>query len=482
MRWIHGHLAPLRLIRSAVLLSLGLSGCASFTADGGMTPVSAEVSSAIAKDAVKIAAPEQAAEARRRVEAYLKKAIDADAAVQIALLNNRGLQADYNTLGIAEADYVAAGSLPNPTFAIDKLASGATLEIERKIAGDLLRLVTLPARTEIARTQFEAARRRAIEATFRTAAETRRAWYRAVAARTVVGSLEQALASANIIAELSAKLGETGGATKLAQARALAFQAEVTGELAQARLKATSERETLTRMLGLWGADIEYRIPAQLPRTPKIRALPDAEAEAIARRTDLAAMRLDLDAMAKELGLTQATRFVSLIDVSYRGTYDRSNAGGVFETSFKHGVGLDVQIPIFDLGEPETRKARETYMQAANRLMERAVNARSEVRAAYAAYRANHDIARLYEGKILPLRKTVSEQMLLNYNGMLVDVMELLTTTREGVQSNVAAINARRDAFLAAVDLEAAIIGGGAQSTNPASEGNAAVAATPGGH
>lgn len=473
---------PLGLLGSTLLVSFGLAGCASFTADGGMAPVVADVSAAIGKDAVKIATPEQADAARARVATYLKKPLDADAAVQIALLNNRGLQADYNTLGIAEADYVAAGSLPNPTLAIDKLASGSTLEIERKIAGDLIRLATLPARTDIARTQFEAARRRAIEATFRTAAETRRAWYRAVAARSMVGSLEQALASANVIAELSAKLGETGGTTKLAQARALAFQAEVAGELAQARLKVVSEREALTRSLGLWGADIDFRIPAALPRTPKVRALPEAEAEAIARRVDLAAMRLDLEALAKELGLAQATRFVSLVDVSYRGTYDRSNAGGVFESSFKHGVGLDIQIPIFDLGEPETRKARETYMQAANRLLERAVNARSEVRAAYAAYRANHDVARLYESKILPLRKTVSEQVLLNYNGMLVDVMDLLTTAREGAQSKVAAVNARRDAFLAAVDLEAAIIGGGSSSSNPAPDGAAAYAAAPGGH
>ena len=464
---------PLGLLGSTLLVSFGLAGCASFTADGGMAPVVADVSAAIGKDAVKIATPEQADAARARVATYLKKPLDADAAVQIALLNNRGLQADYNTLGIAEADYVAAGSLPNPTLAIDKLASGSTLEIERKIAGDLIRLATLPARTDIARTQFEAARRRAIEATFRTAAETRRAWYRAVAARSMVGSLEQALASANVIAELS---------TKLAQARALAFQAEVAGELAQARLKVVSEREALTRSLGLWGADIDFRIPAALPRTPKVRALPEAEAEAIARRVDLAAMRLDLEALAKELGLAQATRFVSLVDVSYRGTYDRSNAGGVFESSFKHGVGLDIQIPIFDLGEPETRKARETYMQAANRLLERAVNARSEVRAAYAAYRANHDVARLYESKILPLRKTVSEQVLLNYNGMLVDVMDLLTTAREGAQSKVAAVNARRDAFLAAVDLEAAIIGGGSSSSNPAPDGAAAYAAAPGGH
>lgn len=460
----------------------GLAGCASFSEDGGMSTVSDEVSRAIAKDAVKIASPEEAAAARRRVSGYLARPIDVDAAVQIALFNNRGLQADYNALGIAEADRVAASTLPNPTIGIDRLATGSAVEIERKLAIDLLALATLPARSEIARTRFEAARRKAIEATFRTAGEARRAWYRAVAAQNTVSFLEQTQAVANGIAELTTKLGETGAATKIQQARAIAFQAEVAGELAQARLGAASDREALTRAMGLWGVDLGYHLPGTLPKLPKVQKLANAEAEAIDRRVDLAAMRLELEALAKSLGLVEATRVVSLVDVSFRGTYDRSTAGGVTETSFKRGAGLDLQIPIFDLGEPETRRARETYMQAANLLLAKAVDIRSEVRAAYAAYRTRHDVALLYQTKIVPLRKTINEQALLNYNGMLIDVVELLTIAREGVQSNVAAINSKRDFYIAAADFEAAIIGGTSGPASPGAEPPAGAASAPAGH
>lgn len=101
-------------------------------------------------------------------------------------------------------------------------------------------------------------------------------------------------------------------------------------------------------------------------------------------------------------------------------------------------------------------------MQAVNRLMEKAVNVRSEARGAYVTYRASYDIARQYQAKILPLRKTINEQALLEYNGMLMDVFELLTTERESIDSNVAAIAAQRDFFLADVDFQTAIIGGGA--------------------
>ena len=46
------------------------------------------------------------------------------AAVQVALLNNRGLQAVYAELGIAEADLVQAGRMRNPGFKFERLQRG----------------------------------------------------------------------------------------------------------------------------------------------------------------------------------------------------------------------------------------------------------------------------------------------------------------------------------------------------------------------
>ncbi|OYY59806.1 MAG: copper resistance protein, partial [Rhizobiales bacterium 35-66-30] len=141
---------------------------------------------------------------------------------------------------------------------------------------------------------------------------------------------------------------------------------------------------------------------------------------------------------------------------------------------------LEIQIPIFDGGEVNVRRSRETYMQAVNRLMEKAVNVRSEARAAYLTYRGSYDIARQYQNSILPLRRTINEQALLEYNGMLIDVFELLTTARESIATNVAAIFAKRDFFIATVDFETAIIGGGS-SAGSAGEGPVVTAAAEGG-
>ena len=457
-----------------------LSGCATFTPDGGMKPVSAEVSAAIGKDTVKIASPAEASAVQSRVKALLTKPLTADGAVQLALINNRGLQAEYNALGISEAAFVEASLPPNPVIGVERLSASGSLEIERRVIANVLALLTLPARSEIARTQFEAARQKAIEATFRTAAETRRAYYRAVAARQTASFLEQARVSADAAADLTRKLGETGAAKKLDQARASAFYAEVSNELAQARLNVGTDREALTRMLGLWGENLDYKLPGQLPGMPRIQTAQQVEVDAIRKRVDLIAARLELDAMAKNLGLTEATRFISMLNGGWRGNYERSTVDGVQESSAPRGFELEIQIPIFDGGEVNMRRSREMYMQAVNRLMEKAVNVRSEARAAYLTYRGSYDIARQYQNSILPLRQTINEQALLEYNGMLIDVFELLTTARESITTNVAAIAAKRDFFIATVDFETAIIGGGS-SAGSAGEGAAMAVAAGGG-
>ncbi|MDF2998977.1 MAG: outer rane efflux protein [Xanthobacteraceae bacterium] len=459
-----------------------LGGCATFTPDGGMGPVASQVTGSIGMDTVKIASPADAVAVGGRVQALLAKPLTADAAVQLALINNRGLQAEYNALGISEAAFVEASLPPNPVIGVERLATGGELEVERRVIANILALITLPARSDIAKTQFEAARQKAIEATFRTAADTRRAYYRAVAARQTASFLEQARVSADAAADLTRKLGETGAAKKLDQARAGAFYAEVSNELAQARMNAGTDREALTRMLGLWGAHIDYKLPGQLPSMPRVKTVQQVEVDAVRRRVDLIAARLELDAMAKTLGLTEATRFVSMLDGGWRGNYQRVSEDGVRESASPRGFELEIQIPIFDGGEVNVRRSRETYMAAINRLLEKAINVRSEARAAYLTYRGSYDIARQYQNSILPLRRTINEQALLEYNGMLIDVFELLTTAQESINSNVAAIAAKRDFFIATVDFETAIIGGGGSSGSPGEGPAVATAAEGGGH
>lgn len=136
---------------------------------------------------------------------------------------------------------------------------------------------------------------------------------------------------------------------------------------------------------------------------------------------------------------------------------------------------LEIDIPIYDFGQSKVALAEQTYMQAANKLAEKALNIRSEAREAYTAYRAHYDITRQYQTNVLPLRKIIQEQSLLQYSGMLNDVTDLIADARSRILSNVAAINARRDFWIAHTDFKHALIGGGSGG------GSATVAAAGGG-
>jgi outer membrane protein TolC len=469
---------------AAILFSLFglLAGCASFSPDGGMSDVAQgvgrETGPAIGKNVVKIASAEQAQRAKEQVAGLLARPLSADMAVQVAFLNNRNLQAAYNDLGISEADYVQASLPPNPGVSLMDIAGTGVVNFELRLIGDILSLITLPRRTAIAAEHFAHARHQAIATTLRLAADTRRAYIRAVAAQQQIGFLDQARGTVDAAVRLNARLGEAGGGDQLDQAELAAFYAELSARLGQARLAARRERETLIRLMGLWGGDTSFALPADLPALPgDPQTLTAVEVEAVNRRVDLIMARHDVVALAKSLSLTQATRYVSMLQLA--GIFNDESANPLTNSNTainRAGAQLDLQIPIFDTGEARERKARESYMAALNRLTAKAVNARSEARIAYDAYRGTYDIAKFYRDRVLPLRQIVSQEVALRYSngvlageGMRVDLFKYLTDARVRIGANAAALDARRDFYLAAADLQAALsIGGGSASGEPA--------------
>ena len=483
-----------RTSRSAIVASsaaLVLAGCVSSeelagysSRDAGFGVVAASVSIGTSgKDTVWIQNSDQAKAVSERVHALVhKKTITADTAVQVALLNNRGLQAAYADVGITAAEAWQQSLPENPKVSIGLLGIGAPelgayRAIEGMIAANILSLATRRARVDIADTRFRQAQMRAVDATLKLANDTRRAWVNSVSAFETVAYLNRARVAADAASELAQKLGESGALPKAGQAREHAFYAELSGQMAEARLASRLAKEELTRIMGLWGSEVDYYVPDKLPQLPRQLIKKDRiEQEALANRVDLRVAKLELEAVAKSYGLTDATRFVTDLEIISGVEAEREIeteyevVGGNLEESksrktvFTPQLELEFVIPIFDSGKARLRKAELAYMQAANQLAEKAVNIRSEARSAYTAYRFTHEIARHYRDAVVPLRTTIEEESLLTYNGMITSTFDLLADTRARVGTLLMAINAKREFWLADVNLSAAIFGGGASA------------------
>jgi outer membrane protein TolC len=129
------------------------------------------------------------------------------------------------------------------------------------------------------------------------------------------------------------------------------------------------------------------------------------------------------------------------------------------EMPTQRGWEVSLELPLFDWGGARVARSEAVYMQAVHRAAEAAINARSEVREAYGAYRSAWDIAAHHRDEIVPLRRRIAEENQLRYNGMLIGVFELLADARAQIVGVNAAIEALRDFWIAQADLDQALVG-----------------------
>ncbi len=453
-----------------------LGGCATFSVDGGITPVAKITQERIGKDIRWSKTDADQDTAARRVRELLEKTLSIDDAVQIALLNNRGLQATFAELGISEARLVQAGRLPNPHLSLVRARSGDEYTIEQALTFNILSLITMPMAHAMEQRQFEMTQRSVTMEVLRLASETRKAYVMAVSAEENVRYMAQVKTVAESSAELARRMANVGNWNRLMQAREQGFYADAALNQARAVQRQVATREKLTRLLGLWGADIQYRLPERLPDLPGTPdELANIEQLALDQRLDVQAMQLETAAMAKSLGLSKATRFINALEFGPKRILE-----GRKSDPYRKGYELSLEIPIFDFGSAKVAKSEAIYMQSVNRLAEAAVNARSEVREAYQNYRITYDMAKHYRDEIVPIRKRIADENVLRYNGMLIGVFDLLADARAQINSVNGYIDALRDFWLAKADLDMAMIG--KPNMNAMTAGSMASADAPAGH
>lgn len=443
---------PIVLLMAALLLS----GCATFSKDGGLNQVKQTTQQYIQQE---IAWPKSQAEQSKiddQVKVLLASKLDVETAVQIALLNNKRLQAAFYELGISEADLVQAGRLPNPRFSMLYAKNNGDYKIEQAFTFNIFSLITMPKAMEIERRRFEQTQQATALEVLELANHTRMAYFNAVAARELARYSDQVKESAEASAELARRMVKAGNWNKLEQAREQSFYADAVLELANAKNKQVRAHEALSRLLGV-PAD-RITLLERLPDLPSsMENLQPFEQTAFENRLDLQVAKLETEALAKQLGLTKTTRLINVLEIGPARVLEGSR-----NDPYKKGMEIGFEIPLFDWGTARVAKAETIYMQAVNEVAQVAINAQSEIREAYNVYRTNYEVTKHLRDEIVPIRKKILSENQLRYNGMLTSPFELFGDARAQVASIKNYIESLREFWLADSTLKMSLIGANA--------------------
>ncbi|MBL8943267.1 MAG: TolC family protein, partial [Myxococcales bacterium] len=135
-----------------------VAACATTKPDRARRQVSQDVARrAGVADAIAIRQDAQAqAAVRERVDALVSEPLTVDAALVVALLNNRDLQATLEELGVAQAELVQAGLLENPVVGGELVNStkGNGLGGGLALSTSLLSAFLIPAKRRVAKAQL----------------------------------------------------------------------------------------------------------------------------------------------------------------------------------------------------------------------------------------------------------------------------------------------------------------------------------------
>lgn len=448
------------LLRGCVFALLGAAaGCTTFSRDGGFDAVARDTQQRLGKQVKWARTPEERSTIDRQVSELLKRPLSVDDTVQIALLNNRSLQASYQELGISEADLVQAGRLPNPRFTLRHASAGGQYDIEETLSLNVLSLLTVPAALSIEKRRFVEVQDSTVVKVVQLADRTREAYFVALAARESTRYLEKAQAAAQAGAELARRMHAAGNFNRLDEARERGFYLDAAVGLTQAQLKESTARENLTALLSLSGERAQIELAPALPDLPaSLEELPTIEQTALETRIDLKMMRARIDALARNLHLTKSTRVINVLEAGPV----RVRQGASSEP-YQSGYEVSLEVPIFDTGAARVRKAEGLYAQSVERFAQAAIDARSEVRKAYAQYRATFEIAAHERDEVLPLRKSIAEQDLLRYDAGQISVFDLLADARTEIGAVNDYMQSVRDFWIAKSALDTVLLGNQSQ-------------------
>ena len=431
-----------------------VTGCATFDQRTGFSDVGAAVEARSGKRVVWNLGTELDTQVAEEVRSLLEDTLTADEAVQVALLNNRALQALYAELGVAQADLVQAGLLTNPVFdgAVFFLVAGGPVRADLSVAMSFLDIFYRPLRKRVAAARFEDAKLQVTGAVLDFAATVRAAFYHHQADEQrleLLQTIVQALAASFDVAQ---RLHEAGNITDLDLARERVLLEEAKLQLRAAETAVRQSRAQLNTVMGLWGQETAWHLDRRLPDVPA-QSLPleGLEAQALRQSLDLASARQRLIVGGELLGVSRAT---VLVPQSVLGVGGQREEG-------EWGVGPLFEFPIllFDQGQARIGRAMTELRRAHQEYYALGVRLRSTAGAVRERLQGAQDRALYYRDIVLPLRERIVHETQLQYNAMQIGVIDLLRAREQQIQAAVAYVDTLLDYWLARTELEQLLSG-----------------------
>lgn len=425
-------------MRAAAFIVLGFAACTPSRASI-WNPTDAEIQRRVGVDA-----DWGRASSDPRVPAavanLLQTRIDRDAALRIAIANNRRLQARYDELGVAASAIARATVLPPTEVDLGYKAAldGDGGELEVEVVQDLLDLLELPQRRGIARAELAAARARAVSATVELVARVEVAFHELVAAQMALELRQTSLDAASAAANLVERMHAAGNTTDLALARERDQREQAQIELARAQLDVGKAREAVNELLGLAGEDTRWSAVERLPELPEhAPSFDELERTALGESLALAALTADAESAAGRLDQARLRAFLPELSVGVAAS--RGHSG-----EWEVGPALRFGLPLFDRQQGPRAAANAQLHRARNEATATAVEIRARARAARQRVRATHAEALRLRDVVLPLRQVIVDETLKQYNAMNASTLELLVARRALVDAGRQYIDALR--------------------------------------
>ena len=360
-------MSPKTSLGAGILLFLSLGGCAT------MQPVQSashfDAVQALGQERVQAEIvwsqdPDQVQENFQRAFALAQDGLTRDEAAQMAVLNNRSLQAELEDLGLAAAELTQAGLLQNPAleafaaFPLHVASSGLGL------IGWLSDLWQVPRRKRLAALAARQAEYTAAWHIMLTAYTGAHAWDAVVAARQLLDIEQQLLVVRQKAApRLQIRYGH-GLADTIEIEETLAMQAGQEIAVHEAEHAVTQAVTLLVQTLALDNAADFIPADTLAPIHFKLQSLQVILQHAMDNRLDLAIAHAEVERMVKQHDLERALIWKTvLFGPGWQGDFG-DIAGG--ENSI--GPAISIVLPIFDQNQAGIAASSYQLRQAIRRL------------------------------------------------------------------------------------------------------------------